>query len=516
MKSFHKGWGAALIAALVWSSWLAPASADPPPLLPIQGYLTDSASAPLDGVYQIRFRLYDADTAGTSLFEETLDVTVADGFFTVYLGDTVALDLALFRDNSDIFLGIRVGTDAEGAPRLQLASTGFASLAAFCGDADTVGGLEPDDLQSRVVGTCGANQFMQSIDAAGTVVCGSAPAETDPAVGAQTAGRWCTSDGSTVTCTQTAPVTAEVDPQVGALTAGRWCTTDGTSITCAQNPPVTAEVDPQVGTLGAGSWCTSDGNAVNCGQAAPVLAESDPQVGASLVTSAVPRWDGTALNPGRIFDTGTLVGINNNAPSEELDVIGDVEVTSNYRFSPARTYYTYLGPSAFNPMSAADLDDWVESSAGFGYMSDADGASTGQSLMTADLALPEDATVSTVQCYYTDTSTTDGIGYVTNIPSLGSLQSWSTFSLLRRGLGVATTESILSANLTTTAAATTTANPTSSGWADSTVTAGTDVIDNSAYDYYLYVGWYVSNDATSALRFWGCRVSYTVTHLALP
>lgn len=611
MKSFHKGWGTALIAALVWSSWLAPASADPPPLLPIQGYLTDSASAPLDGVYQIRFRLYDADTAGTTLFEETLDVTVADGFFTVYLGDTVVLDLELFRDNSDIYLGIRVGTDAEAAPRLQLASTGFASLAAFCGDADTVGGLAPDDLQSRVVGTCGANQFMQTIDAAGTVVCGSAPAETDPAVGAQTAGRWCTSDGTTVTCsqtaplltetdpavgaqtagrwcttdgttvtctqtapvltendpavgaqaagrwctsdgttvtcTQTAPVTAEVDPQVGtvadnglcvgngsvvdctgptplfseadpqvgALTAGRWCTTDGTTIACAQTAPVLTEADPQVGTMSNGGWCTSDGMAVNCGQAAPVLSESDPQVGA-LNANDVPRWSGTALSSSRIVDNGMYVGVGLGAvvPDRMLDVGGDVEVTGAYRFSSARTFSTFISPTSFLTQTDADNARWTRATSGFGHMSEAD-ASIGALGLFADVSLPEDATISGVQCFYQDESTADAIGYQLFIISGGAIPIDSNFSFYRRAQTAETVEQLANDGVNTTAAGTN-ATPTSSGWLDNTILAGAEVVDNTSYDYYMYVSWAVGNDAVNTLKFYGCRITYTMLAVAFP
>jgi len=66
------------------------------------------------------------------------------------------------------------------------------------------------------------------------------------------------------------------------------------------------ESDPQVGTLTNGLWCTTDGSAVNCGQAAPVLAESDPEVGANT-TSYVPRWNGSALVAGSLYDDGTDV-----------------------------------------------------------------------------------------------------------------------------------------------------------------------------------------------------------------
>lgn len=496
---------------MTWASALNVASAAPPPLLPIQGYLTDASSIPLDGTHQIRFRLYDADTAGTSLFEETLDVNVADGFFTIYLGDTVPLDLAIFRDHADVYLGIKVGTDAEASPRLQLASTGFASLAAYCGDAETIGGLEPTDFQARVAGTCSSGQFMQSIDANGSVAC-VAPTESDPKVGSLSNGRWCTSDGSTVSCTANPPVLSEADPQVGGLTNGRWCTTDGSTVNCTTNPPILSEADPQVGTMAAGAWCTSDGSAVNCGQAAPVLSETDPQVG-SNTANMVPRWDGAALVSGRITDNGTLVGVNNNSPNEELDVGGDVEVTGTFRYATPRTYYTFIGPMGFDSTSGA-ADAWQKSGAGYAYLSDSD-VSNGSHSMATDLAIPDGATLTGAACYYYDNSTSDGLGYIVTLPSFGALQFYPNFVIYRRAFTSTSNEVVLQDDVTTTAAGTAT-TPTASGWSDNTATVGTDVVDNSAYDYYMVVGWYVTNDTLSTLRFYGCRISYTMSVITGP
>jgi hypothetical protein len=123
----------------------AAAFADVPPLLPIQGYLTDKQGASINGNKNVAFRLYTGPIGGTPLHEETIPVVAVDGYFTVYLGDDSQhpLDLSKLRDSQKVFLGIEVEKDGEGLPRLQIATTAFAAQAAFCGDANNLGGKAP-------------------------------------------------------------------------------------------------------------------------------------------------------------------------------------------------------------------------------------------------------------------------------------------------------------------------------------------------------------------------------------
>jgi len=53
--------------------------------------------------------------------------------------------------------------------------------------------------------------------------------------------------------------------------------------------------------------------------------ETDPQVSSS-VTNKIPKWNGSALTDGIIFDDGTNVGIGNTAPTAKLDVTGDAKI----------------------------------------------------------------------------------------------------------------------------------------------------------------------------------------------
>lgn len=136
-----------LIAALSLALYASgTARAEPPSLMPIQGVLTDADGGLIDGEVSVTFRLYDAETEGDVLHEETQTVPVMRGRFVVYLGTEADLDLEIFRDNADVFLGIAVEEDAEASPRLRLATAPYAASAAFCSEANLLSGMEADDF----------------------------------------------------------------------------------------------------------------------------------------------------------------------------------------------------------------------------------------------------------------------------------------------------------------------------------------------------------------------------------
>lgn len=95
-----------------------------------QGRLADSASSPLTGTYNMIFRLYNAASGGTPLWEEQWigpnAVQVSDGLFNIMLGSLTLIPQAVIADHDQLFLGITVGTDDEMVPRVQLGSVPFA------------------------------------------------------------------------------------------------------------------------------------------------------------------------------------------------------------------------------------------------------------------------------------------------------------------------------------------------------------------------------------------------------
>jgi len=101
------------------------ASAEVPKLINYQGKLTDTAGNPVtDGAYAITFRIYDAETAGNLLWEETQSgVVIQKGVFAVLLGSVTPFTIAF---DKPYWLAIKVGTDAEMSPRQKMSSAAFA------------------------------------------------------------------------------------------------------------------------------------------------------------------------------------------------------------------------------------------------------------------------------------------------------------------------------------------------------------------------------------------------------
>lgn len=101
------------------------ALSQPPYTMNYQGYLTGSSGDPLDGSYDMVFRLYDDALAGSMEWgpETHLAVQVSDGLFQVALGTSVELQPNDF--DEALFLAVQVnGTDVT--PRQPLRAVPYA------------------------------------------------------------------------------------------------------------------------------------------------------------------------------------------------------------------------------------------------------------------------------------------------------------------------------------------------------------------------------------------------------
>lgn len=109
-----------------------------------QGKLTNvDGTNVTDGSYSVRFRLYidpSADAAAACVpvstsckWEETQSVTLEDGVFNVQLGSVSALSDSLDFTDAQLFLGVKVGTDAEMNPRIEMSAAPYAINSSLLG-----------------------------------------------------------------------------------------------------------------------------------------------------------------------------------------------------------------------------------------------------------------------------------------------------------------------------------------------------------------------------------------------
>ncbi|HET6567336.1 MAG TPA: hypothetical protein VFG50_05170, partial [Rhodothermales bacterium] len=122
-----KSW--VLVAFLLATGLSAAVQAQVPHVMNYQGRLV-ADDVPTSGEYQVTFSLYATAEGGTAVWTETHEVTVTDGVFDVLLGSTTPLSNELLAAQDKLYLGIKVGSEAEMTPRLFLASTAFAIRAA--------------------------------------------------------------------------------------------------------------------------------------------------------------------------------------------------------------------------------------------------------------------------------------------------------------------------------------------------------------------------------------------------
>jgi hypothetical protein len=136
----------ALVIAVLFTLLASPAAAESPSLLPVQGYLSDAAGVPIDGARDLELVVYDAASGGNVVHTETFVAhPIVDGNFVVYLGDDASVDLALFRDQDNLWLEITVGSEMI-EPRLQIATAPYAGYARYCGDSETLAGQSSDSF----------------------------------------------------------------------------------------------------------------------------------------------------------------------------------------------------------------------------------------------------------------------------------------------------------------------------------------------------------------------------------
>lgn len=104
------------------------------PTVAHQGRVVDATGAPLNGAYDFTFRMYDS--GGADLWsEEHTSVSVEDGFYSVSLGQSVALDTAWPQAES---VGVQVGQGDEQSPRAPIRRQAVQMDSVSCADGEVL------------------------------------------------------------------------------------------------------------------------------------------------------------------------------------------------------------------------------------------------------------------------------------------------------------------------------------------------------------------------------------------
>lgn len=151
-----------------------------------QGKLTnpDGTNVP-SGSYSIRFRIYtdaslDATNAclpgsNTCKWEDTESISVTDGIFSYALGSdgTAPLPGSVDFDAPALYLGIKVGTDAEMSPRIQLTAAPYAFNSNQLGGISSTGFVQLGQISGATGQTDGSTNtsiYVNKNNAAGNIL----------------------------------------------------------------------------------------------------------------------------------------------------------------------------------------------------------------------------------------------------------------------------------------------------------------------------------------------------------
>jgi hypothetical protein len=130
-----------MIRALLFAFSIAASAialAQAPRTIAYQGYLTTTGGVPVNASVEMHFAIYAVSAGGTPVWAESQAVPVTNGVYSVVLGASEPLPDPL---TPPLFLGVRIGTDDESAPRHAIAAAPFALFAdrARCNPGDIIG-----------------------------------------------------------------------------------------------------------------------------------------------------------------------------------------------------------------------------------------------------------------------------------------------------------------------------------------------------------------------------------------
>ena len=332
-------------------AWTMPAHAEVPRLTSYQGVVKDDLGNVVPGADSLHFafRIYNAQSGGSPLWEESKGLMVRDGILNTLLGDTVPLDIPF---DEQYWLGVSVESEDELEPRVSLSAAPYALRAAT---ADSIAGggavsdgdwvISGEDMYSAVQGNVGIGTTdpLEALDLDGNL---RMPSESYLHIG---------SSGGVNRLYLGKPSTSTGDVYRELVIRSRYSNDDrtltlragGTTVNSALQASSDLLLQPESGTVGVGT----DAPDAKLHVATGMTIGAHIQANANMAgTGLLVDWDGdyndailrlrSVANPTYGFtddDTKFLVtgegdvGIGTQQPASELHVAGDVQAS---RFRP--------------------------------------------------------------------------------------------------------------------------------------------------------------------------------------
>jgi hypothetical protein len=149
-------------------------------ILSFQGRLCATDGKPLpDGPYAVQFTIYDAETDGSPLWQETQGVTQVGGLFMAYLGSVAGFAADLFL-GGDRWLGIKVGNDPEMPTRFRLTPSPWAIRSAEADHAKNADqATNADKVDGIHAGTSPTPNYLLPLDGSGKFPASVIPPDAD-------------------------------------------------------------------------------------------------------------------------------------------------------------------------------------------------------------------------------------------------------------------------------------------------------------------------------------------------